>query len=722
MKHLTTDKLLSLGMALHADKRTMEHRVRSIFARRHSAWFASLAAVVLCGMIGVLGFTTACQPAEEEVFQEAELDTFAGRINAVYHALCDGMPVYQYAETQDEMLLYVKYAELAYDIADKNGDDPKIAEERKALDTVRAAAKTAPTEKELALRFDILAYPDHIVEVSYGKNRPAYFQAFLDPKLIIQFSNHGFVEPKEQAERLPLKLKEKDAIAEAETILAKIGIGTAFELRSIEEYVLDEAYYQIYLDDNTKKHAYSLVYEEIGKTDGDKIEVRIDDNGLLFFEWQMADADLPIHGTDAKGQMYTAARGHAAPRTTSLSLQTADGSEIELSNIPVYVPETGTFYEMELEILDFDVEIAKRFAETFFEDDLGYIPLNSGAITKGYHQKAIEYLEEQLATGRYEIEYDTAEQVRDAIREAKAELPKLPDEFPLTDEPEFRFDHEMLFLQSTPDHAVTRTLELQTNYRSGGRILRYERDSWASTWMDGLENEVFRDSVSYEYEPRKVQRELDRNGQAAKRAMKDLQLDESYNCVAYRLVSNREGGALHEFIYTKRIDGAEIPYAKTMNRYGDPNVKVMESIRIWVEEDDVMMIVWRSPSEIKGGQSEPLVLLPFEQIMANAEAVLEHWTTTDTIRDINLSRIALGYMRVPDPLMGNEKTLTPVKEKLIPVWDFYGSCVVTDKDQDEYNEEEYIDFGGFASLVTVNAVTGEIMYRDVRMERWGASS
>lgn len=64
MKHVTTDKLLSLGMALHADKRTMEHRVRSIFARRHSAWFASLAAVVLCGMIGVLGFTTACQPAE----------------------------------------------------------------------------------------------------------------------------------------------------------------------------------------------------------------------------------------------------------------------------------------------------------------------------------------------------------------------------------------------------------------------------------------------------------------------------------------------------------------------------------------------------------------------------------------------------------------------------------------------------------------------------------
>ena len=76
MKQFTTDKLLSLGMALHADKRTMEHRVRSIFARRHSAWFASVAAVVLCGAIGVLGFTTACQPAEETV-QQAEVSAEA---------------------------------------------------------------------------------------------------------------------------------------------------------------------------------------------------------------------------------------------------------------------------------------------------------------------------------------------------------------------------------------------------------------------------------------------------------------------------------------------------------------------------------------------------------------------------------------------------------------------------------------------------------------------
>ena len=75
MKHLTTDKLLSLGMALHADKRTMEHRVRSIFARRHSAWFASLAAVVLCSAIGLLGFTTACQPAEEGNQQEETVQT-----------------------------------------------------------------------------------------------------------------------------------------------------------------------------------------------------------------------------------------------------------------------------------------------------------------------------------------------------------------------------------------------------------------------------------------------------------------------------------------------------------------------------------------------------------------------------------------------------------------------------------------------------------------------
>jgi len=122
------------------------------------------------------------------------------------------------------------------------------------------------------------------------------------------------------------------------------------------------------------------------------------------------------------------------------------------------------------------------------------------------------------------------------------------------------------------------------------------------------------------------------------------------------------------------------------------------------------MFVWKSPSEIGEALSEPLELVPFKQIIENAKTALEAWTTTDAIQDLEISRITLGYMRVPNPT-------TNIAEKLIPVWDFYGSCKIPDKDQDEYVEDEYIGICGFDSLLTINAVTGEPIRRDGKMTR-----
>ena len=64
MKQQTTDKLLTLGMALYSDKRSMERRVRGIFARKCSAGatIALAAALTLSLLAGA--FTTACQPAQ----------------------------------------------------------------------------------------------------------------------------------------------------------------------------------------------------------------------------------------------------------------------------------------------------------------------------------------------------------------------------------------------------------------------------------------------------------------------------------------------------------------------------------------------------------------------------------------------------------------------------------------------------------------------------------
>jgi len=62
MKELSTDRLLSIGMALTADKKTMERRVRGIFAKQKSAKPAKLLALALCFALGAACFTTACIP------------------------------------------------------------------------------------------------------------------------------------------------------------------------------------------------------------------------------------------------------------------------------------------------------------------------------------------------------------------------------------------------------------------------------------------------------------------------------------------------------------------------------------------------------------------------------------------------------------------------------------------------------------------------------------
>jgi len=64
MKTRTTDQLLTLGMALTTDRRTMERRVRGVFARKKSAKGIVALSLVLALVLGFGAFTTACQPGQ----------------------------------------------------------------------------------------------------------------------------------------------------------------------------------------------------------------------------------------------------------------------------------------------------------------------------------------------------------------------------------------------------------------------------------------------------------------------------------------------------------------------------------------------------------------------------------------------------------------------------------------------------------------------------------
>ena len=67
LKTRTTDQLLTLGMALTTDRRTMERRVRGVFARKKSAKGVLILSIVLALALGFAAFTTACQPEKAAV-------------------------------------------------------------------------------------------------------------------------------------------------------------------------------------------------------------------------------------------------------------------------------------------------------------------------------------------------------------------------------------------------------------------------------------------------------------------------------------------------------------------------------------------------------------------------------------------------------------------------------------------------------------------------------
>ena len=64
MKTRSTDQLLTLGMALTTDRRTMERRVRGVFARKKSAKGIVALSLMLALALGFGAFTTACQPGQ----------------------------------------------------------------------------------------------------------------------------------------------------------------------------------------------------------------------------------------------------------------------------------------------------------------------------------------------------------------------------------------------------------------------------------------------------------------------------------------------------------------------------------------------------------------------------------------------------------------------------------------------------------------------------------
>ena len=133
MRH-TTDRLLTLGMALTSDKRSMERRVRGVFARRKSAKGALALSLVLALALGFAAFTTACQPGRgtkehlqtqalspipvEQEQEEQQVDASAVPVNTPDPM--EEITADQHRKTEQELYGSFVQAPFVYPVSDKH--------------------------------------------------------------------------------------------------------------------------------------------------------------------------------------------------------------------------------------------------------------------------------------------------------------------------------------------------------------------------------------------------------------------------------------------------------------------------------------------------------------------------------------------------------------------------------------------------------------------------
>jgi hypothetical protein len=173
----------------------------------------------------------------------------------------------------------------------------------------------------------------------------------------------------------------------------------------------------------------------------------------------------------------------------------------------------------------------------------------------------------------------------------------------------------------------------------------------------------------------------------------------------------------HGLIFSRNIDGIPITITSQLGA-GDPNDSFSppfpaEQLYIVISEKGVDNAEYRSPYEIISRLQENIALLSFERIMEIAkETIPLKLVTTEGLNEritqvehqITIHHIKFGYMRVKMRDQSN-------RYEMVPVWDFFAS----ENRKYFWDNEWHIncDFGMMNSLLTINAIDGTIIDRDL---------
>lgn len=167
--------------------------------------------------------------------------------------------------------------------------------------------------------------------------------------------------------------------------------------------------------------------------------------------------------------------------------------------------------------------------------------------------------------------------------------------------------------------------------------------------------------------------------------------------------------------YTRMINNIPITYTQS---YGGALESMESDMETWgyeildivVTRDGIDAVDLFNRYDVGEIKTENLNLLSFDEIMQIYEKMIliDNASVTDyaEAQQINVSRITFGYTRIYEPAASSQTGI------LVPAWDFFGGRTTQYKDEDG-NVQTYENYDDTISLITINAIDGSIIDREL---------
>ena len=146
----------------------------------------------------------------------------------------------------------------------------------------------------------------------------------------------------------------------------------------------------------------------------------------------------------------------------------------------------------------------------------------------------------------------------------------------------------------------------------------------------------------------------------------------------------------------------------------------LENIYLDVGKDGILSFHWTAPSTQPVVRQAESTLLPFEEIASIADAMLpevivgpketpltqlDQYNGFDTRMDVDITKVSLSLMRIRDK--------GSLQGTIVPVWDFWGTSDWYDAEPNAYGYQEKGMNYDFQPMLTLNAVDGTVVDRQL---------